>query len=107
MISLAKKREIKPEAIVMDTWYSSLQNLKSIRDHGWVWVTSLRKNRKVNKNVSLENLEIPDEGLEVHLRGYGWIMVYKFVAKNGRIDYIASNIQNSSRNKIEAIVKAR
>ena len=34
-------------------------------------------------------------------------MVYKFVAKNGRIDYIASNMQNPSRNKIEAIVKAR
>ena len=57
---------IKFHAIALaDTWYSSLKNLKSIRDHGWVWVIPLRKNRKVNKNVSLESLDIPDEGLEV------------------------------------------
>ena len=30
--------------------------------------------------------EIPEEGLKVHLRGYGWVKVFKFVAKNGRID---------------------
>lgn len=107
MISLAKKRGVTPEAVVMDTWYSSLQNLKSIRDHGWIWVAPLRKNRKVNRNISLESLDFPDEGLQVHLRGYGWIMVYKFVAKNGRIDYVATNMQNPSRDKIENIVKAR
>ena len=67
----------------------------------------LRKNRKVNKNVSLESLDILDEGLEVHLGGYGWIMVYKFEAKNGCIDYIATNMQNPSKDKIESIFKAR
>ena len=30
MLSLAKKRGIKPSAVVMDAWYSSLKNLKSI-----------------------------------------------------------------------------
>ena len=34
-------------------------------------------------------------------------MVYKFVAKNGRIDYIATNMQNPSKDKIESIFKAR
>ena len=29
---------------VMDAWYSSLDNLKAIRSHGWIWVTTLRKN---------------------------------------------------------------
>ena len=64
----------------------SVKNLKSVRDHGWIWVTNLRKNRKVNRNVSLELLSIPEEGLEVHLRGYGWIRVFKFVAQTSRID---------------------
>ena len=69
MLSLAKKRGIHPSAVVMDAWYSSLKNLKAIRDHGWVWVTTLRKNRKVNRDVSLETLDIPDEGLiEVYHR---------------------------------------
>ncbi len=46
-------------------------HLKHIRNLGWISVTNLRKNRKINRNVSLESLEIPDEGLKIHLRGYG------------------------------------
>jgi hypothetical protein len=107
MLSLAKKRGLKPDAVVMDAWYSSLKNLKAIRDHGWIWVTTLRKNRKVNKNISLGDLEIPDEGLYVHLRGYGWVTVFKFEAKNGRIDYLTTNRENPTRNDIEKVMKAR
>jgi hypothetical protein len=57
MLSLAKSRGLNPTAVVMDAWYSSL-----------------------------DNLDIPEEGLSVHLRGYGWIFVFKFEAKNGGID---------------------
>lgn len=107
MLSLAKKRGIMPSAVVMDAWYSSVKNLKAIRDHGWVWVTTLRKNRIVNRNVSLESLDIPDEGLRVHLRGYGWATVFKFVAKNGRVDYVTTNMENPARDQIKRITKAR
>ena len=107
MIALAKARGLSPEAVVMDAWYSSLKNLKSIRDHGWIWVTTLRKNRKVNRDESLGDLHIPDEGLKVHLRGYGWVTVFKFVAKNGRVDYLTTNKENPSRDYIESIMKAR
>ena len=34
MLSLAKSRGMNPSAVVMDSWYSSLDNLKAIRDHG-------------------------------------------------------------------------
>lgn len=107
MIALAKSRGIKPDAVVFDAWYGSLKNLKSIRDHGWVWVTNLRKNRKVNHSVSLESLSIPDKGLKVHLRGYGWITVFKFVAKNGRIDYLATNMEKPTRDKVKKIMSDR
>lgn len=107
MLVLAKKRGLKPSAVVMDSWYSSLKNLKAIRDHGWVWVTALRKNRKVNRDVSLETLDIPDEGLKVHLRGYGWVTVFKFVAKNGRIDYVSTNMQDPTREGVQKIMEAR
>ena len=73
MLSLAKSRGVNSTALVMDAWYSSLDNLKAIRSHGWSWVTTLRKNRLVNRDKRLENLDIPEEGLSVHLRGYGWI----------------------------------
>jgi len=107
MLSLAKKRDMKPDAVVFDSWYSSLKNLKTIRDLGWDWVTGLAKNRKVNKNETLENLEIPEEGLSIYLRGYGWVTVFKFEADNGRIDFIATNIKDPSRDQIEKIMKAR
>lgn len=107
MLKLAKERGIRPEAVVMDSWYSSLDNLKSIRDHSWVWVTTLRKNRKVNRNVSLESLEIPEEGLLVHLRGYGWVTVFKFEAKNGRIDFMTTNMKDPTRNDVKKIMEAR
>ena len=78
---------------MFEAWYGSLKNLKSVRDHGWIWLTNLRQNRK----VSLELLSIPEEGLEVHLRGSGWIRVFKFVAKNSRIDYLATKMENPTR----------
>jgi len=107
MLSCAKLRGITPKAVVMDEWYSSLKNLKAIRDHGWVWVTTLRKNRKVNRDERLENLSIPEEGRSIHLRGYGWVTVFKFVAKNGRIDYVTTNMEDPNRDAITAIVHAR
>ena len=66
---------MKPEAVVADSWYSSL--------------------------------DIPDEGLRVHLRGYGWIYVFRFVAKNGRTDYFGTNIPNPTRERIKSLVRKR
>lgn len=107
MLKLAKDRGLEPEAVVMDTWYSSLDNLKAIRSHGWAWVTTLRKNRIVNRHERLETLLIPEEGLSVHLRGYGWVTVFKFEAKNGRIDYLSTNMENPTREKVKCITDAR
>lgn len=107
MLSLAKNRGMTPSAVVMDAWYSSLKNLKAIRDHGWIWVTTLRKNRIVNRGEKLEELSFSDEGLKVHLRGYGWVTVFKFVAKNGRIDYVTTNMENPTFDRIKKIMKAR
>lgn len=107
MLSSAKRRGLEPQAVVMDAWYSSLDNLKAVRSHGWTWVTTLRKNRIVNRNTPLESLTIPEEGLCVHLRGYGWVTVFKFVAKNGRIDYVTTNKTDPSRDAVELIMQQR
>ena len=107
MLSLAKKRGLIPKAVIVDAWYSSLDNLKAIRDHNWIWVAGLRKNRRVNRNEKLEDLDIPDEGLKIHLRGYDWITVFRFVAKNGRTDYIGTNMEDSTKEIIQQHMKAR
>lgn len=107
MLVKAKQRGVTPDGVVADSWYSSLDNLKCIRDLGWVWVVGLRKNRVVNRGEKLDDLTIPNEGIRVHLRGYGWIMVYRFVATNGRTDYIGTNMPEPTREKVQRIVKLR
>lgn len=92
MLSVAKQRGLAPEMVVADSWYSSLDNLKTVRSYGWNWVMGLRSNRLVNKpHIRLEKLEIPEEGLIVHLKGYGFIRVFRFVTKHGRTDYIGTS----------------
>lgn len=107
MIKSAISRGIKPKAVLANTWYSSLDNLKMLRDAELNWVMGLKRNRKVNRKEELQNLDIPDDGLRVHLRGYGWITVYRFVAKSGRTDYIGTNIESPTRSQILDYVKMR
>ncbi len=67
----------------------------------------MRNTRKVNRNVSLEDLDIPYEGLSIHLRGYGFITAFKFPVKNGYIDYVVTNIEEPGRHDVETIIKIR
>jgi len=107
MLKSAHQRGLQPAAVVADTWYASLDNLKAIRDFGWNWVMPLRKNRRVERNQLLENLNIPECGLRVHLRGYGWIYVFRFVDKNGHTQYVGTNLDNPDRNTVLHHIKAR
>ncbi len=67
----------------------------------------MRKNKKVNRNVSSADSDIPYEGLSIHLCGYGFITAFKFPAKNGCIDYPVTNIEEPNRNDVEKIIKIR
>jgi hypothetical protein len=108
MLAAAKQRQLNPEMVVADSWYSSLDNLKSIRSHGWDWVMGLRSNRLVNKpHAQIRTLEIPDEGLVVHLKGYGWIKLFRFVAKHSRTDYIGTSKLDLSREQVKEYFERR
>jgi len=107
MLSVAKKREISPEAILADAWYSSLDNLKCIRSLGWNWVMRLKKNRKVNRNQRLDETEISEAGTKVHLRGYGWIMVYRLVDTDGHTVYLGSSFEDKTAREIRAFAQKR
>lgn len=107
MIGVAKKRGVTPEAVLADSWYSSLDNLKCIRDVGWNWVMRLKKNRTVNRNERLDEVEIANEGTRLHLRGYGWIMVYRFVDTDGHTMYVGSSFDNKTAQEIQAFVQKR
>ena len=105
MIRCGVRRSVLAVAI---GWYSSLANLKSIRSHGWDWVMGLRSNRLVNKpHVQINTLDIPDEGLIVHLKGYGWIKLFRFVTKHGRTDYIGTSKLDLSREQVKQYFERR
>lgn len=108
MLSSTKARGLHPEMVVADSWYSSLKNLKSVRSHGWDWVMGLRSNRLMNKpHVQLKTLEIPEEGLVVHLKGYGWIRVFRFVASGGRTDYVGTSRTDLTREQVKTYFERR
>lgn len=63
-------RGFEPEYVLMDSWYAGLENLKRIREFGWLFLTRLKGNRLVNPegkgNVPICGVEIPEEGRVVH-----------------------------------------
>lgn len=108
MLSSVKQRGLAPEMAVADSWYSSLDNLKAIRSHGWDWVMGLRSNRLVNKPlVQIRTLDIPDKGLVVHLKGYGWVKLFRFVTKHGRTDFIGTSRLDLSREQVKEYFERR
>ena len=103
MVNTAHERGVNPSYLLFDSWYSGLENLKTIRNVGWQWLTRLKSNRLVSVNhekkkaVSRQN--ISPSGTIVHLKGYGLIKVFKVVSKNGDIGYWATN--NLEMNDLE------
>jgi hypothetical protein len=95
LIDKALCRGFKVEYICFDSWYSSLENLKFLRVKGLSWLTRLRSNRLVNPdrkgNVQICTLDISEDGLVVHLKGYGMVKVFKTDAKNGNDEFWATN----------------
>lgn len=108
MLGSTSARGLHPEMVVADSWYSSLKNLKAVRSHGWDWVMGLRSNRLVGKpHQQLRELDIPDNGLVTYLKGYGWVRVFRFVAKNGRTDYIGTSRTDLSREQVKEYFERR
>ncbi len=79
MLQKARERGFSPEDVLMDSWYSSLKNLKPIASFGWHFLTRLQSDRLVNPdgkgNVPIRSVEIPAEGRIVHLKGFGFVKV--------------------------------
>lgn len=95
MLTTAKHRGFKPKCVAFDSWFSALANLKLIASYGWIWLTRLKRNRLVNPdktaNRPIGEVALTATGTVVHLKGYGFIQVFKIVAPDGDIDYWATN----------------
>jgi hypothetical protein len=95
MLKEARERGFEPACVVFDSWYSGLENLKTIRDFTWTWLTRLKSNQLVNPDrtglraVSL--IETGARGCLVHLKGYGMIRLFKIVAPDGDVEWWSTN----------------
>lgn len=95
MIVEARARGFVPALVIFDSWYASLENLKLLRSQGWHWLTQLKSNRQVSVDRSghraISEIFIPVQGCRVHLKGYGWIKVFRTVGRNGDAEYWATS----------------
>jgi len=95
MMQIAYERGFRPECVCFDSWYASLKNLKLVTALFGRWLTRLEPDRLVNPdnsyNRSLASVEIGSTGTVVHLKGFGFIKVFKLVVTENHIEYWATN----------------
>lgn len=97
MLKRAKKRGFKPYYVLMDSWYSSVENLKLItKELSWNFICSLKFNRKVcvakGLYISVSDLPLADKQVrKVWLKEYGYVLACKLVDKDGGITYLATS----------------
>lgn len=105
VLQVAKQRDFAPRFVLFDSWYSSLENLKFIRDLNWNWLTRFKENRQVSwknrGNQPVSSLAIPPGGLRVHLRGYGFIRVFETTDPDGAREFWATSDLDMSEKKRE------
>ncbi len=95
MVKVAAERGFHPQLLGFDSWYASLENLKLVRSLNWQWLTQLKANRLVDPggsgNRPIRAVLIPRHGAIVHLKGYGFIKVFKMATPDGGIEYWATS----------------
>lgn len=95
MVEQAHARQFQPDLVAFDSWYSSLDNLKLLRGYDWHWLTQLKSNRQVSEaagaNQAIRDVLIPVNGKQVHLKGYGWIKIFRTVDRHGSAEYWATS----------------
>lgn len=97
MLVRAKQRGFSPIYVLMDSWYSSVENMKLIsRKLNWNFICNLKSNRKVSvcqgSYVSIADLKLTKKQVrKVWLKEYGYILVCKTVDTTGGVTYLATN----------------
>lgn len=106
MLQTARRRGFVPERVLWDSWYSSLANLKMLREWNWPFFVGLKSNRKVdpdgegNRAVSELEWELPNQ--KGHLKGFGWVHLYRTDhRKTGASYFVSSEAQVLSQAQVK------
>ncbi len=75
-----------------DSWYSSVENLKFLRNEKVGFLVAIANNRRVSQQkgqyLQIQELNIPKSGLMVYLKEFGWVKVFCQNFKNEVRHYI-------------------
>jgi len=83
MLEKAHRNGFSPICVLFDSWYSTLKNLKMIREWGWGFFVGVRSNRQVdpngNGNPNISNIDWNENKSNeyAHLKGFGWVEAYR------------------------------
>lgn len=96
MLNSQEKRGFKPDYVLIDSWYTSIGNLKAITRKNWQWIGALKSNRLVSITqgtyLSVSKLDWTSKQVhKVWLKAYGFVLVSKTVTPNGDVTYLATN----------------
>lgn len=112
MVLEVKQWGIEPAWVTGDSWYSSLENLKFLRNEKVGFLFGVASNRQVSiergTSVPVRDVEIPDAGLMVYLRAFGWVKVFCQPFKDEPRYYILyqpelNSLKDLSRKEFRAI----
>ena len=80
MVTEVKAWGLQPAWVTGDCWYSGNENLKFLRNEKVGFLFGIANNRQVSiergKQVQLKTLTIPESGLMVYLKEFGWVKVF-------------------------------
>lgn len=98
---------LKPRWITADSWYSSLDNLKFLRNKEVGFMVGLENNRLISSSPHLyeqvgEVEAIPDQGLHTHLKGFDLVRVFRTVDTEGHARHYA--VYSPDTESFEAVI---
>lgn len=92
MVLEVKQWGLEPAWVTGDSWYSSLENLKFLRNESVGFLFGIASNRQVSltrgKTLSVKDVAIPETGLMGYLKAFGWVKVFSQPFKNEPRYYI-------------------
>ncbi len=83
---------LEPVSATGDSWYSCVKNLKTIKNHQLGFLFALESNRLVSIKegtwTQVQKLDIADDGLEVWLRDFGQVKLFRTHLKDQVRHYV-------------------
>jgi len=81
MLAEVLKWGLEPAFVTGDSWYSGIKNLKMVKNYSLGFLFGIESNRLVSVDkgiwIQVQRLEIPEEGMEVWLRGFGLVKLFR------------------------------